>query len=308
MEYQASRGIAARPRRRRREGHPRHPRRLPRWKATSSARPRTASAALSELERRSYDLVISDLKMPGMGGIELLEEIADATPNVAHRDHDRLRHRRDRDRRDEEGRLRLHPQAVQGRGGRPRRRSAASRGSGCTPRTSGSTRRSRSTRSARRSRESSSLDTILDVILDAARRGRSADVVTLLLEDGAGRFVERIAQALDPTGRRRSYIGDAQPRRGCSSTIRKTRPLLEHGVKALRVLRRAAQGQAAGLVLLDPAQGAGPRHRHAQRVSLHARQKFDEGQRKMLVGRWLARGGRDRERAPLRRSGQRTRT
>ncbi len=33
-------------------------------------------AALRELERRSYNLVISDLKMPGMGGLELLEKIA----------------------------------------------------------------------------------------------------------------------------------------------------------------------------------------------------------------------------------------
>jgi DNA-binding NtrC family response regulator len=32
-------------------------------------------AALDELEQRSYNLVITDLKMPRMGGIELLEEV-----------------------------------------------------------------------------------------------------------------------------------------------------------------------------------------------------------------------------------------
>jgi response regulator RpfG family c-di-GMP phosphodiesterase len=39
-------------------------------------------AALKELQRRSYNLVISDLKMPNMGGLELLEQISDQNINV----------------------------------------------------------------------------------------------------------------------------------------------------------------------------------------------------------------------------------
>jgi response regulator RpfG family c-di-GMP phosphodiesterase len=40
------------------------------------------SAALVELSRTHYDLVLSDLKMPNLGGIELLEAIRKHTPNV----------------------------------------------------------------------------------------------------------------------------------------------------------------------------------------------------------------------------------
>lgn len=40
------------------------------------------SAALLELSRHPYDLVLSDLKMPNMGGLELLATVARHTPNV----------------------------------------------------------------------------------------------------------------------------------------------------------------------------------------------------------------------------------
>ena len=40
------------------------------------------AAALNELSNASYDLIISDLKMPRMGGIELLEQVHTTAPNA----------------------------------------------------------------------------------------------------------------------------------------------------------------------------------------------------------------------------------
>src|SRR5436305_7740897 len=40
------------------------------------------AAALTELSSSHYDMVISDLKMPRMGGIELLEAISTSAPNA----------------------------------------------------------------------------------------------------------------------------------------------------------------------------------------------------------------------------------
>lgn len=40
------------------------------------------TSAISELGRARYDLVISDLKMPKMGGLELLQEVAKAHPDT----------------------------------------------------------------------------------------------------------------------------------------------------------------------------------------------------------------------------------
>src|SRR5215510_2262303 len=40
------------------------------------------TSALGELEKGHYDLVISDLKMPRMGGIALLDEIGKTAPNA----------------------------------------------------------------------------------------------------------------------------------------------------------------------------------------------------------------------------------
>src|SRR5438552_13188703 len=40
------------------------------------------SSAVTELSRANYDMVISDLKMPKMGGLELLKEVSRAHPET----------------------------------------------------------------------------------------------------------------------------------------------------------------------------------------------------------------------------------
>ena len=77
--------------------------------------------ALRLMADSRYDLVITDLKMPGMSGLDLLRAHPRRVPrHRRHHDH-RLRHRRERRRGDERGRLRLHHQADRSGGTHARR-------------------------------------------------------------------------------------------------------------------------------------------------------------------------------------------
>ena len=71
-----------------------------------------APAALKLTEERLYNLVISDIKMPGLSGLELLTQVRAQQPRHVVHPHDRLRHGRERRRGDEAGRLRLSAQAA----------------------------------------------------------------------------------------------------------------------------------------------------------------------------------------------------
>ena len=265
--------------------------------------------ALRELERRSYNLVITDLKMPGMGGLELLEKIAELKSQRADRDHDRLRHRRDRDRGDEEGRLRLHPQAVQGRGGHARRRARAR-----PPAAAGREHPAAEAVTLYKISEAIAQSLSLDTHprrhpRRRARRGRRPTSSTLHPARSAHRAVRRAHRARQRRrdGRRRlRRRRSTSPR--CSSTIRSDEPILAHGIKALRFFTEPPDGQAAGR------RSARSRSRCSDRMigmlnaySYTRGNKFDEGQRKMLVGAGVARRGVDRERAPLRRPGRQER-
>ena len=71
------------------------------------------AAAFQELEKQEFDLVLTDLRMQQVDGMQVLERTKELY--AGHRgDHDhRLRHRDHRGRGDAEGGLPLHGQALQ---------------------------------------------------------------------------------------------------------------------------------------------------------------------------------------------------
>ena len=90
-------------------------------KATKCCSPRTAGAAIELLEREPVDLLISDIKMPDLSGVDVLRAAKTDRPgHPRHHDH-RVRLDRDRRRGDAARRVRLPEQAV-------RRRSAQDEG------------------------------------------------------------------------------------------------------------------------------------------------------------------------------------
>ena len=91
--------------------------------------------ALDELERRPVDLLISDIHMPDMTGLDVLRTAKGMNPDLRRHHGHGVRLDRDGDRGAAHGRLRLHPQAVQRRRAEDRRRSARSSGAGCGART-----------------------------------------------------------------------------------------------------------------------------------------------------------------------------
>ena len=73
----------------------------------------TGAEALAVLKEREFDLLLTDLMMPGMDGIELIRAGLEIDPNLIGIIMTGTRHGADRRGGDEDRRLRLHPETVQ---------------------------------------------------------------------------------------------------------------------------------------------------------------------------------------------------
>jgi response regulator RpfG family c-di-GMP phosphodiesterase len=239
------------------------------------------AAALKELQRRAYNLVISDLKMPNLGGLELLQKIAELNINVVciimtgfgtvetaieamkrgaydyilkpfkveevvhvvQRALERQRLQQENMRLKEALSLYKVSEAIAG---------------------------------------SLSVDLILDLILEATIQEMDADVAQLLLEDPAtGKLAERSVKLSARLG-----AGGVETALNLDEILlqyRADQPLLAHGIKAHRYLSRApAEHRLASfcsipLKVRDKIAGMLNAYSYTRGV------KFSEGQRKMLA-------------------------
>jgi response regulator RpfG family c-di-GMP phosphodiesterase len=239
------------------------------------------TSALRELERRSYNLVISDLKMPGMGGLELLEKISDLKTNVltvimtgfgtvetaieamkkGAYDYilkpfkiEEVVHVVERGL----DRQRLHAENI-------KLKEAVSL-----------------YKISEAISQSLSLDTVLDVILDAVLVEAQADLCTLLLQDpGTGLFVERTRRQ-GPEVAHGAFVGDVNLHE-ILDHYRSDKPILAHGIRALRFFteppkdKRLVSFCSIALKVADRVIGM------LNAYSYTRGNKFTEGQRKMLA-------------------------
>ncbi len=238
------------------------------------------AGALQELERRSYNLVISDLKMPGMGGIELLEKIAELKVNVLtvimtgfgtvetaieamkKGAYDYILKPfkiEDVVRVVERGldRQRLHAENI-------KLKEAVSL-----------------YKISEAIAQSLSLERVLDVILDAVLDEAEADVTTLLLQDpSSGLFTERsrrISQSIEVSG----VIGEVNLQEVLDH-YRSDRPILAHGLKALKFFAAPTDEKSLVSFCSIPLKVQDRVIGMLNAYSYTRGRKFSEGQRKML--------------------------
>jgi len=236
--------------------------------------------ALRELTRRPYHLVLTDLKMPEVGGLELLAKITElrlptlgvimtgfgtvetAIAAMKNGAHDYILKPFKMEEVVHIVRKALEHQRLQAENLHLREAVSLYRVSEAVA-------------------SSLSLDTVLDVIIDATLHEIDADVITLHLEDPkTGRLEERVRRA--PAG------GDARPDGDLDfeevlQAFNQHRPLLAHGARALRYFRNAPETRRLVSLCSIPLK---VHHRVIGFLCAYSYargKKFTEGQRKMLA-------------------------
>ncbi len=234
--------------------------------------------AIAELDRSRYDMVISDLKMPHMGGLELLREVSSKFPEtltVIMTGFGTVETAIDAMKRGAYDYI-LKPFKVEEivhivqRGLEKRRLSAENL-------------RLREALSLYKVSEaiaaSLSLDEVISTVDNSVIADVRADVVTTWLYDGQGAYTERsvkCAPELHPD----MNPGQLDPRR-CIDWFAGGQPLLEHGARAAALF---AQQPTPGVVSLAavPLRARDATVGWIAAISLTQSLYFDEGQRKLL--------------------------
>ncbi|MBI2894385.1 MAG: response regulator [Deltaproteobacteria bacterium] len=239
------------------------------------------TAALAEMSRHSYDLVISDLKMPRMGGLELLETVSRTNPNVVMvimTGFGTVETAIDAMKKGAYDYI-LKPFKVEEvvhivQRGLEKRRLAAENV------------RLREAISLYKVSEaiaqSLSLDEVFDTVLDTAMVESAADVVTVLVDDREGSYVERSRRVRGDLAAGRIGVGSLDVP-AILSHFQDDRPLRFHGPKADRFVRTSEdESLRARSIVSIPMRIQGRTIGFLNAISYTEGRKFDEGQRKVL--------------------------
>jgi len=236
------------------------------------------SSAVNELERARYDMVISDLKMPRMGGLDLLKEVSKTHPDtltVIMTGFGTVETAIDAMKRGAYDYI-LKPFKVEEvvhivqRGLEKRRLTAENL-------------RLREALSLYKVSEaiaaSLSLDEVIATLTDGALSEVRADTVCIWLDDGEGGYFQRslTPSAQLPAG---EELGELDRTR-IAEHLRTGSPLVEHGARARELFAEHPARQVSSVAVV-PLKMRDRLMGWIAVVSLTASRRFDEGQRKLL--------------------------
>ena len=237
------------------------------------------SAALVELSRNQYDLVLSDLKMPNMGGLELLRAISEHTPNVVTiimTGFGTVETAIDAMKKGAYDYI-LKPFKVEEvvhtiRRGLEKQRLTAEN------------LRLKEALSLYKVSEaiasSLSLDGVMGTVTDAAVHEVNADAVTILLDDGEGSFFER-AREVNPAFKAEGDFGELDPK-ALETYFADDKPLRVHGTEGLQFFSVEPEGLTLQSLLVTTLRVRNVTIGYLGAMSFTRGKKFDEGQRKLL--------------------------